>query len=55
MERLVGDKLRLSPGSGQTAYNICFPTGSGDAIAIGVYEDGRVWSDFKGLGEEISG
>jgi len=54
IEHLAGDKVWVSPGSGQTAYNFYVPSEGGDAIVMGVFEDGRIWSDFKGLGEEIS-
>jgi hypothetical protein len=54
IERLVGDKIWVSPGSGKTAYNFYTPSERGDAIVMGIFEEGRIWSDFKGLGEEIS-
>jgi hypothetical protein len=54
LEHLIGDKIWVSPGSGKTDYNFYFPSDKGDAIFMGVYEDGRIWSDFRTLGEEIS-
>lgn len=54
LEHLIGDRIWVSPGSGKTAYNFYVSSDRGDAIFIGVYEDGRIWSDFRTLGEEIS-
>jgi len=51
-ERLVGDLIWVSPGSGATAYNFYAPTDGGDCIFLGVYEDGRVWSDIKSIGKK---
>lgn len=51
-ERLVGDLIWVSPGSGATAYNFYVPTDKEDCIFLGVYEDGRVWSDIKSLGKK---
>ena len=52
-DRLVGDLIWVSPGSGATAYNFYVPTDLGDGIFLGVYEDGRVWSDITSFGNEI--
>jgi hypothetical protein len=53
-ERLVGDMIWVSPGSGATAYNFYVPSDGGDAIFLGVYEDGRVWSDVSSIGKETA-
>jgi hypothetical protein len=42
----------ISVGSGQTAYNFYVPGPSGDALIIGVYESGEVWTDIAALGSE---
>lgn len=52
IERLVGDKIWISPGTGATAYNFYAPSDEKDSIFLGVYEDGRVWTDLKALGTE---
>ena len=52
IEYLAGDMVWVSPGSGVTAYNFYFPSIVGDAIFLGVYEDGRIWTDVKTLGDE---
>lgn len=54
IEHLAGDMLWVSPGSGATAYNFVVPSDAGDAIFLGVYEDGRVWSDVRALGEKTA-
>ena len=54
IEYLAGDKVWVSPGSGKTAYNFYFPSVDGDAIFLGVYEDGRIWTDTKALGVEMA-
>lgn len=54
VDRLVGDRLWVSPGTGQTAYNLYLPTDSQDAIAIGIYENGQVYTDCSRLGERRS-
>jgi len=54
IDHLLGDKVWVSPGSGQTAFNFYLPTETGDAIFLGVYEDGRVWSHIKTIGKVIS-
>jgi hypothetical protein len=40
----------VSQGTGQTAINVYLPCERGDAIALGVYKNGEVWTDFKKLG-----
>ena len=40
--------------SGATAYNFYFPSKGRDAIFLGVYDDGRVWSDLKALGADAA-
>jgi hypothetical protein len=52
IERLAGDRIWVSPGTGATAYNFYVQSDSGDAIFLGVYEDGKVWSSTKQLGEQ---
>ena len=52
IENLAGDMVWVSPGSGVTAYNFYFPSFMGDTIFLGVYEDGRIWTDVKALGDE---
>jgi hypothetical protein len=42
----------ISVGSSQTAYNFYVPGPSGDALIIGVYESGEVWTDSAALGSE---
>jgi hypothetical protein len=54
LERLTGDMIWVSPGSGATDYNFYVASHGGDAICLGVYEDGRVWSDVRGLGNETA-
>ncbi len=49
MDRLCPE-IWISVGSKRTAYNFYCPTEHGDAIVIGVYEDGAIWSDLAGLG-----
>lgn len=54
IERLAGDQIWVSPGSGATAYNFYSASDTKDAILFGVYEDGRVWTDCATLGTEKS-
>jgi len=54
IEYLIGDMVWVSPGSGETAFNFYFPSIGGDAIFLGVYEDGRIWTDVKALDVEIA-
>jgi hypothetical protein len=49
MDRLCPE-VWISVGSKRTAYNFYCPTEHLDAIVIGVYEDGSIWSDLAGLG-----
>lgn len=44
----------ISVGAGKTAYNFYIPGNNGDAIIIGVYEEGKVWTDIAGLGMELA-
>ena len=53
-ERLAGEMIWVSPGSGATGYNFYVPSYGGDTIFLGVYEDGRVWSDVGSLGRETA-
>lgn len=53
IERLCPE-VWISVGSEQTAYNFYCRTERGDAIALGVYENGEVWTDVAGLGTERS-
>ena len=43
IENLTGDNIWISIGSGKTAYNFYVPSERGDAVLLGVYEDGRIW------------
>jgi len=52
LERLAGDRIWASPGNRQTAYNFYVPGEEGDALAVGIYEGGSVWSDLKSLGDK---
>ena len=52
IERLARDRIWVSLGSGKTAFNFYVPSSGGDTIVLGVYDDGRIWTDVKGLGEE---
>ena len=54
IEYLAEDMVWVSPGSGKTAYNFYFPSIGGDGIFLGVYEDGRIWTDVKALDVEIA-
>ena len=53
IERLCPE-IWISIGTGQTAFNFYVPGLNGDAIIIGVYQNGEVWTDILGLGPEIS-
>jgi len=53
-ERLAKDKIWISHGSGKTSYNFYVPCKRGDAIFLGVYEDGRVWSHITPLGKDTA-
>jgi hypothetical protein len=54
LERLTGEKIWVSLGTGATAYNFYFPSDEKDAVVIGVYDDGRIWTDLKSLGDETA-
>jgi len=54
IDYLLGDKIWISPGSGKTAYNFYCPTKRGDAVVMGIYEDGRIWSDLRKLGKRMT-
>ena len=45
-------EIWISVGSGKTAYNFYAPCGSGDAVIIGVYKSGEVWTHVAALGSE---
>jgi hypothetical protein len=47
LDRLVGDRIWLSPGSGQTELNVYAPALAGDAIVAGVYANGEVWTNNR--------
>jgi hypothetical protein len=49
VERLCRE-VWISVGSEQTAYNFYCPSGRDDAIVVGAYENGEVWTDVAGLG-----
>jgi hypothetical protein len=51
IERLCPE-IWISVGSGQTAYNFYCPTEHGDAIMLGVHDNGEVWTDVAALGTE---
>lgn len=54
LEHLSGDNILILVGSGKTAYNFYVPSEKGDSIILGVYEDGRIWTDLIGVGDEIA-
>lgn len=41
-----------SCGTGQTAYNFYAPGPDGDAIIVGVFKDGQVWTNVRELGPD---
>jgi hypothetical protein len=45
-------EIWISVGSGKTAYNFYAPAHEGDAVILGVYETGEVWTDVARLGPE---
>ena len=49
-----GDNIWISVGSGKTAYNFYIHSERGDAVILGMYEDGRIWTDLIGIGDEIA-
>src|SRR5215467_8835107 len=51
IERLCPE-VWISVGSEQTAYNFYCQSERGDVIALGVYENGEVWTNVAGLGPE---
>jgi len=51
IERLCPE-VWISVGSEQTAYNFYCPSERGDVIALGVYENGEIWTDVARLGPE---
>lgn len=55
LQHQFGDLLWLSPGSGSTAYNAYLASENADGILFGVYKNGEVWTDLKGLGRDRSG
>jgi len=54
IEHLAGDNIWISVGSGKTAYNFYIPSEGGDAVILGIYEDGRIWTDLMGIGNEVA-
>jgi hypothetical protein len=54
LEHLARDKFWVSLGTGATAYNFYIPSAGGDTIFLGVYEDGRIWTDIRALGKETA-
>lgn len=54
IERISGDAIWISVGTGKTAFNFYVPTEKGDSIILGVYEDGSIWSDLSKIGNEIA-
>lgn len=55
LDRLVGNRVWVSPGTGQTAANVYVSALAGDAIALGLYEDGRVWTNTRSFGSQSAG
>jgi hypothetical protein len=51
IERLCPD-VWISVGSQQTAYNFYCPTQQGDALVVGVHQNGEVWTDVRRLGAD---
>ncbi len=51
IERLCPE-VWISVGSRQTAYNFYCPTEQGDALVVGVHQNGEVWTDVRRLGAE---
>jgi hypothetical protein len=54
IEHFAGDAVWVSPGRGKSAYNFYVLSEEGDAVAVGVYEDGRIWTDVRALGKEMA-
>jgi hypothetical protein len=50
-----GERLWLSPGTGQTAFNayVHSPIVGNDTIVVAAYKDGRVWSALKEIPPEL--
>jgi hypothetical protein len=55
LERLHPGDLAIAEGTGRAAFNVYVPTDSGSAIALGVEQDGRIWTDLKRLGPRCAG
>ena len=51
LQRLLGERIWLNLGSGQTVYNFYTSVEGRDALIVGVYEDGRVWTANDKLGK----
>jgi hypothetical protein len=45
----------ISVGSGATAYNFYAPSTAGDALILGIYENGDLWTHVAGLGPDRAG
>ena len=54
LHQQFGDRLWLSPGSGQTEFNAYLAGERADAIVLGVYKTGEVWTDLKDLGQPLA-
>lgn len=54
LHQQLGDRLWLSPGGGQTEFNAYLAGELADAIVLGVYKSGEVWTDLKELGRPLS-
>ena len=52
LESKCRDHIWVSTGSGQTAFNFYLADPAGDVVLIGVYDDGRIWTDIKALGSD---
>src|SRR5687768_9945522 len=49
----AGDRLRFSGGTRATAFNAYVP-GDKKRLLVGVYRDGRVWTNCAAIGPEAS-
>jgi hypothetical protein len=54
LQRYMTGLVWISPGSGQTAFNVYLPAEQQDNIVLGIYKTGEVWTDFKALGNNLS-
>jgi hypothetical protein len=55
LNRQLGDRVWVSPGSGETAFNVYLPVEqSSDGIILGTFENGEVWTNLKAIGNCLS-